>query len=210
MKRPHKPRRPRLKDKRIPQLLRNHTHARLLPPFPLLTVATTTTVPQPAHIHARRDKRLDQRLVIDAITRHHHIKAPTPGPCQGRRHLVRLPIQRRKRDPRPPRRSSSSVLPARSSAGPFTSLGSTTTTASSTTGHRLILGQIQLHQLGHIRLVGQHVAGDARGQEQGDEGGDAAAELAGEGGLGEDGVVEEGVGRGGEPFCEEGGDFPED
>ena len=199
MKRPHKPRRPRLKDERVPQLLRNHTNTRLL----LLTFITSTTAPQPTHIHARRHKRLNQRLIINTVARHHHIKTPTPGPRQRRRHLIRLPVQRRKPDPRPPGSGSGSFLPARPGPGPFTSLG---------TGHqsRFVLSHVQLHQLGHIGLVGQDVAGDARRQEQGDERGDAAAEFAGEGGWCEDVMGEEGVGWGGEPFCEEGGDFPED
>ena len=73
-----------------------------------------------------------------------------------------------------------------------------------------ILSDILLDELGHVRLVSEQVAGDARGQQKADNARDAAAQLDDGRVARQEAVGEERVRWRADPLCKERGDLPDD
>jgi hypothetical protein len=217
------PRQPRLEDLGVSQLLRDDADAGFQARIRIVLGLGT---PEPADVGTGRDEGIDQRLVVDAIASHNDVEALAftwRREGQRRGGHVCFPVQRGEVDPGP--RPLTMVASWRGDGvrGPGFALGRRSRRPGCLGGRRgrfvrvvggvvveFVFGDVLLHELGDVVLVGQDHAGYPRREEQADQGGDAAAQLNGERGRTEKAMGEERVVvRGADPFGKQRCDFPD-
>lgn len=167
---------PRLKDLVVAELLADDTDT-----WPRVVIRERIVDgAQTARIDAGLHKGRHEGVVVDAVTGDHGVEATDLATArQTRRHLVRLPVQRREADAGSGHCvcvTAASTLPPRPPRGRGR--------AGRAKGGLEVLVNVALEQALDVGLVRQDVAGDARGEGEGAQRGDAAAELEDRGGGG--------------------------